>query len=562
MALKQQQRTLTQPKRIRDPISNGFTLLIILSLLAFNVLPLLKVLVESFRDSSGSTFSLMGYVRAFQYKQNREAIVHTLVSSTLAAALSTFLGFLFAYCSCYVKSRTKKLFDFVALLPLISPPFSMSLSTILLFGGKGLISKTLLGIQNSNIYGFWGLLFAQTFSFFPMAYLTLKGVLATVDPSIEEAARDMGASRLKTFTKVTLPLTLPGIGNAFLLTFIKCAADFGNPNFIGGDYGTIATQIYFQATGGYEMQRCCALSMLLLVMTMVIYLVADVVLNKRTYVTITGKATRERTMIEEKHIAIPINALCMLVTALVILMYAMIPIVSFTTVWGVNYAPTLKNYTLAWRLGGKAMFDTLKLALYTTPVAGILSMIMSFLIVRKKRASTKLMKMLGMLGMIIPGTVLGYAYVLQFNEPPLVLTGTLTLMMASCCSRYLPVGLTSGITSLQQIDPSIEESAANLGANSVQVFIKVTLPLIRSAFFGGLVYTFVRTMTSMSALIFFVSPKHQLLTTSIMTMVADGRYGAACALGTIMVLVVLVAIGLLYLFIGLFGVNKKEIKLL
>ena len=96
----------------------------------------------------------------------------------------------------------------------------------------------------------------------------------------------------------------------------------------------------------------------------------------------------------------------------------------------------------------------------------------------------------------------------------------------------------------------------------MQVFIKVTLPLIRSAFFGGLVYTFVRTMTSMSALIFFVSPKHQLLTTSIMTMVADGRYGAACALGTIMVLVVLVAIGLLYLFIGLFGVNKKEIKLL
>ena len=109
MALKQQQRTLTQPKRIRDPISNGFTLLIILSLLVFNVLPLLKVLVESFRDSSGSTFSLMGYVRAFQYKQNREAIVHTLVSSTLAAALSTILGFLFAYCSCYVKSRTKKL---------------------------------------------------------------------------------------------------------------------------------------------------------------------------------------------------------------------------------------------------------------------------------------------------------------------------------------------------------------------------------------------------------------------------------------------------------------------
>ncbi len=552
---------LKNQKRVYDPISSTFTLIIIASLVVFNVMPLIKILIESF-TSAEETFSLMGYVRAFQYKQNREAILHTLVSSSLAALLSTIIGFIFAYCSCYLKMRFKWLFDFVALLPIISPPFAMSLSTILLFGGKGLISKTILGIQNANIYGFWGLLFAQTFSFFPMAYLALKGVLASIDPSIEEAARDMGASRWKTFTRVTLPLALPGIGNAFLVVFIKCVADFGNPNFIGGDYLTMATQIYFQATGGYEMQRCCALAMLLLIMTLIIYLLSQSVLTKRTFVTITGKATRARTPIEEKHITIPLNTFCGIVTALVLLMYFMIPVVSFIKVWGVNYDLTFKNYQQAWKLGSEALFDTLKLAVITTPITGLLSMLMSFLIVRKKNRLTGWMNTLGMMGMIIPGTILGYAYVLQFNEPPIVLTGSIILMVASCCSRYLPLGLSSGVTSLRQIDPSIEESAADLGANSLKVFIKVTLPLIRSAFFGGLVYVFVRTMTSMSALIFFVSPKHQLLTTTIMRMVADGRYGAACAMGTMMIGVVLIAIAALYGLIGLFGVNRKEIKLL
>jgi iron(III) transport system permease protein len=549
-------------KRVMDPISITFTLVIIASLFVFNVLPLIKILIESFRDADGTSFSFMGYIRAFQLKQNREAIWHTLVSSTLASLLSTLLGFLFAYCSCYLKMRLKKLFDFVALLPIISPPFAMSLSTILLFGNKGLISKTLLGIQNSNIYGFWGLLFAQTFSFFPMAYLALKGVLASIDPSIEEAARDMGTSRWKTFTKVTLPLALPGIGNAFLVVFIKCVADFGNPNFIGGDYLTMATQIYYRAPGGYEMQRCCALAMLLLVMTLIIYLISQMLLTKRTFVTITGKATRERTPITEKHITIPLNVACGAVTALVLLMYFMIPYVSFTKVWGVNNSFTLDSYKYAWRVGDDALIDTLKLALITTPVTGLLSMLMSFLIVRKKSKVTGLMNTLGMMGMIIPGTILGFAYVLQFNSGLIVLTGSIILMVASCCSRYLPLGLSSGITSLRQIDPSIEESAADLGANSLKVFIKVTVPLIRSAFFGGLVYSFVRTMTSMSALIFFVSPKHQLLTTTIMRFVADGRYSAACAMGTMMVVVVLICIAGLYGIIGLFGVNRKEVKLL
>lgn len=548
-------------RRAVDPISTSITILIIASLLLFNVLPLIKILIQSFTDAEG-TYSFGGYIRAFQFKQNRDALVHTLVSSFSAAAIATVIGFIFAYCACYIKMRAKRFFNVIAILPIISPPFSVALSIILLFGNKGLITHTILDLASNNIYGFGGLLFAQVFSFFPMAYLQLNGVLSTIDPSIEEAARDMGASRLQTFLKVTIPLSLPGIVNSFLLMFIKCAADFGNPMTIAGGYNTLATQIYYQAVGGYELQRCTALAMLLLVLTMIVYLISKLFVEKRTFVTITGKATRERTMIEEKHITIPLTVICCIFAVIVGVIYVMIPVVSFVKLWGINYSLTFANYIEAWKIGKQALMDTVKLAVVTTPITGVIAMLMAFLIVRKKNPLNKPMEAIGMFGMIVPGTILGYAYVLLFNSAPLYLTGTFLILVASCCSRYLPVGLQSGITSLRQIDPSIEEAASDLGANSLQVFTKITLPLIKSSFFGGLVYTFVRTMTAMSALVFLVSARHKLLTISILDQVDRGRYGTASAMSTMLIVVVYIAILIIYRLLGLLGVNKKDIKLM
>ncbi len=549
-----------QQKRARDPISTAVMLLIIASLIVFNLMPLLKIFITSITNDTGN-LSLGGYKRAFEFRQNRAAMKNTLVSSLSAACIATAIGFVFAYAGCYLKMKAKKFFNVIAILPIISPPFSVALSLILLFGNRGLITHTILGMASNNIYGQGGLLFAQVFSFFPMAYLLLNGVLSTIDPSIEEAARDMGASRWQTFTKVTIPLSLPGIINAFLLVFIKCVADFGNPITIAGGYDTLATQVYFQAVGNYELQRCTALAMILLVLALVVYLASQLVLEKRTFVTITGKATRERTMIEEKHIVIPITIVCILFSIIVCLIYVMIPVVSFIKLWGMDYSLTFAHYVRAWKIAKQSLMDTIELAVITTPVTGIVAMIMAFLIVRKKSVLNKPMEAIGMIGMIIPGTILGYAFILQFNSAPLYLTGTFFILMISCLFRYLPMGLRSGITSLKQIDPSIEESAADLGANSFQVFIKVTLPLIKSSFFGGLVYTFVRTMTSMSALIFLVSARHKLLTISILDQVDRGQFGPASAMSTMLIVVVYVAIIILYQLLGFIGVNKKDIKI-
>lgn len=543
-----------------DPLLAFTIILTMVSLIVFAVIPLVKVLIQSFISYEG-TVSFDAYLRAFTSEENFKALSHSLTLGAASGILSTAVGFLFAYSAAYVHMRWKRLFNLIAMLPIVSPPFAIALSIILLFGSRGLISYTLLGLQDVNIYGFRGLLFAQTLSYFPIAYLLLNGVLGSIDPSIEEAARNMGASRGKTFLHVTLPLCLPGIANAFLLVFIKSVADFGNPITIGGNYQTLATQIYYQAIGNYDMQGGAAVAILLLLISIGLFALSKLWVEKKTFVTITGKAARGRVLIDEKHIAAPINAGCYFISFIVIGLYILIPLVSFVKLWGINYTFTLEHYRYAFGIGMKSLRDSTLMAALATPVTGILAMVIAFLTVRKRFVGRKAMELISMLGMTVPGTVMGIGYVLSFNTPPLVLTGTMLIIVLSYVFRYLPVGVQSGVTSLKQIDPSIEEAAADLGANSFTTFTTVTLPLIKTAFFGGLVYTFVKSMTSISAVIFLVSARYKLLTVSILDQVDSGKFGVASALSTMLIVVVYIAIAILYRLIRLLGVNKKDIKL-
>ena len=530
------------------------------SLVVFVVVPLVNVLIQSFRSFDG-TISGKAYIQAFISEENLKALTHSLVLGVTSGALSTVIGFLFAYCASYVKMKWKSIFNLIAMLPIVSPPFAVALSIILLFGSRGLITYTLLGMRDVNVYGFRGLLFAQTLSYFPIAYLLLNGVLSSIDPSIEEASRNMGGSRGKTFIHVTVPLTLPGIANSFLLVFIKSVADFGNPITIGGNYQTLATQIYYQAIGNYDMQGGAAVAILLLLISMSLFAMSKLWIEKKSFVTITGKASRKRALIDEKHIAFPLTTICYIISFIVIGLYILIPLVSFVKLWGVDYTFTFENYRYAFSVGRKSLRDSTIMAALATPITGILAMITAFLIVRKRFTGRKAMEFVSMLGMTVPGTVMGIGYVLSFNTPPLAITGTMLIIVLSYVFRYLPIGVQSGVTALKQIDPSIEEAAADLGANSFKTFVTVTLPLIKTAFFGGLVYTFVKSMTSVSAVIFLVSARYKLLTVSVLDQVDSGKFGVASAMSTMLIAVVYIAIAILYRVIGLLGVNKKDIKL-
>ncbi len=502
------------------------------------------------------------------YTFNR-AFFNTLRLGMITSFGAVLVGLLFAYVDCYVKVKSRvvaKMFDVVSTLPVVSPPFVLSLSMILLFGRGGLITRQLLKIYDSDVYGLGGIAIVQILTFFPVCYMMLKGLLKNIDPSMEEAARNMGASRWKVFTTVTLPLMLPGLGNAFLVTFIESVADFANPMMIGGSYDTLATTIYLRITGGsYDTTGAAAMAVVLLCITLVLFLIQKYYLEAKTAATLTGKASRARAPIEDRSVRIPLTTICSVISAFVILMYIAIPFGALFKLWGRDYSLSLKWFQQLFRDDGfKAFTDSFVLSLIASPITALLSMIISYLVVKKKFRGKGFIEFVSMLAMAVPGTVLGVGFIRGFAGGVFRtgflqgIYGTGIILVIVFVVRSLPVGTRSGISALRQIDKSIEESAYDLGAGSAKVFTSVTLPLIKDSFLSGLVTTFVRSITAISAIILLVTPRYLLITCRINEFAEKGAYGVACAYATILIAIVYAAIVLMNLCIKYFGTSNNR----
>ena len=394
--------------------------------------------------------------------------------------------------------------------------------------------------------------------------MMLKGLLKNIDPSLEEAARDMGASRMKVFTSVTLPLMLPGLGNAFLVTFIESIADFANPMIIGGSYDTLATTIYLQITGAYD--KAAAMAVVLLCITLAMFAVQKYYLEAKTAATLTGKASRGRMLIEDRSVRAPLTVLCSLAAMFVILMYICVPIGAFFPTWGYKFFPlTGKWFQLVFTRyhGFQAFRDSFVLSLIAAPITALLSMIISYLVVKRKFKSKGFIEAVSMLAMAVPGTVLGVGYIRGFAGGVFHtgflqgIYGTGLILIIVFVVRSLPTGTRSGISALRQIDKSIEESAYDMGADSFKVFMTVTLPLIKDSFLSGLVTAFVRSITAISAIILLVTPQFLLITVQINEFAEKGSYSLACAFATILIVITYGAVLLMNLFIKHFGTSKK-----
>ena len=563
---KDQGAALDRKKLMGDPIMVTTIVVLIAFLTLFILYPLAILLVDSFVTDSGPSLDV--FKRIFQMGSFTTAITNTLAVGLLVSIVSALVGLLFAYVEVYVKLKTKfmsGLFQVVAMLPVVSPPFVLSLSIIMLFGKSGLITRYLLQIYDNSVYGFWGIFIVQTLTFFPVCYMMLKGLLKNIDPSLEEAARDMGASRWKVFTSVTLPLVLPGLGNAFLVTFIESIADFANPMIIGGSYDTLATTIYLQITGAYDKQGAAAMAVVLLCITLLMFIVQKYVLEAKSTATLSGKASRARMLITDRSVRIPLTVLCSALAIFVIIMYLCVPFGALFKTWGYDFSLTTKWFEQVFTKyhGFQAFRDSFLLSLIAAPITAILSMIISYLVVKRNFRSKGFIEAVSMLAMAVPGTVLGVGYIRGFSGG-LFHTGVLQGIYGSAAIliivfivRSLPTGTRSGISALRQIDKSIEESAYDMGADSFTVFRTVTLPLIKDSFFSGLVTAFVRSITAISAIILLVTPQFFLITVQINEFAEKGNYGIACAFATILIVITYGSVLLMNLAIKHFGTSKK-----
>jgi iron(III) transport system permease protein len=455
----------------------------------------------------------------------------------------------------------------LALLPIITPPFVVGLGLILLFGRAGLVNQFLewaFGIPPTRwFYGLFGVWLAQMFAFTPIAYMIMRGVVQGIAPSLEEAAQTLRASRTKTFFTVTLPLLKPGLANAFLVGFIESIADFGNPIIVGGSYSVLSTDIFFAIVGAqYDQGRAASLALILTVFALGAFFLQRRVLGGRSYTTVSGKG--------DTGVPMPLPdgarrlsygvALPWLGFTVVVYLFAFVG--GFVQTWGRDYTPTLKHFLTAFGLGWgehglvwagaawNSLFTTLKLAAIAAPLCAGIGLLIAWLLARTEFKGQSAFEFSALLAFAIPGTVLGVSYILAFNVPPFELTGTGLIIILCFVFRNLPVGVRAGTASFKQLDRSLDEASSMLRAGTVTTLRRVVLPLLKPALVAALVYSFVRSMTTVSAVIFLVTAENELATTFIIGRVGNGDYGVALAYCTVLIVLMSVATALIQFLVG------------
>jgi len=720
----------------QDPVLAMGLLAVGFFVFLFVAYPLLRVAWQGFFDPVTGEFSVAyftQYVDPYYRSHNLAVLRDTLLMGIGAATGGTLLGFIFAYTlvRCNIPfARTVHIFT---LLPTISPPFAIAIASILLLGRNGLVTRQWLGMRfdqtTNDIYGLDGLIFVQIITFFPVAYLIIRAMLERIDPSMEEAALSLRASKFHIFRTITLPLLIPGIAGSFLLLFVESLADLGNPLLLAGNVSVLATEIYLAVNGQFDQQKGAALSLILLVPTLVVFLVQRYYVSRRSYIAVTGKPTTGQNLVKEPGIRWTFISITFVILLLVLALYLSILVGSFTRLWGIDYSLDFSHYTIALGRGLNAILSTTFLSAVATPVAGLLGMLIAYLVVRRRFTGQQTLDFVSNLGGAVPGTILGIGYIVAFiNAPivvvglmyallaayvvrttvggswlavgilavgtvagfalnwlpyllnldetgwryllaagfllsalvasqfalpkrrrhaflalmvmvalliiynlsplvtqplsiwgrtlpgltwpklvtrlstfisvftqptmamlgftflalssyaltqvrqtvrgglalfllalcaamifvgkPLALVGTPYIVIAAYAVRSLPASVRAGVAALQQIDPSIEEASTNLGGDAQYTFRHVTLPLILPAFVAGLIFAFARHMTSLSAIIFLTTAEWPILTVWILGEVEQGGMSTAAAYSMILIFIVLIAIGIVYAWMG------------
>lgn len=517
----------------KEPLSASIIIVLAAVLILFVLLPVLKVFIYP---------SLEEYAKIISKARTLRAVKNSLFITCLSSITATLIGFIFAYAMNYTRIPGKRVFNSLVLLPLLSPPFVVALAWVLLFGGHGLITRQLLGIRGS-IFGWHGLWIVQSIAFFPYSYLIIDGVLKGLDPDLEYAAKNAGASGWRVFRTVTLPLALPGVLNSLVLIAIYVLADFGNPILIAGGWPVLPTEIYGRISGHYDLAGAAALSSLLLLPTFFLFILNRTLLGGKSFITVTGRGGGLERPMAGPFTQWTLFAFCALLTSIIVLVYGTLLAGAFVKIWGINWTPSLENFRVLAGVRGDSLLNSLFFACFAGLGAAVFSVFASYFIYKKAFPGKRVLDFLSLLPAAIPGVFLGVGFLLTFNSPPLVLSGTAAIIILALMVWNIPLGYQACTAGLEQIGAEIEEAATNLGANPLRVFKDTIFPLLRSPFLSGFIMGFLRAITNLSIVIFLISPGKSVATVEILDLIQYAELGPAVALTVILFTIALVVVG-------------------
>ena len=517
-----------------------------------------------FTNDAGE-FAPLAFMNVLSQAHIIQVILNSIMLSIAVGVGCTFFGLVLAIYTTRIARRSAIIGRIFSILPIVTPPFVVGLGVTLMMGRSGYITEFMVewfGLTNTNwLYGFTGIWLAQVLAFTPMAFMILDGAIKTIHPSLEEASYTLRASRWQTFNGVFVPLLKPALANAFLIVVVQSLADFSNPLVLGGNFDVLATQIYFYITGSQlDYQAASTLGAFLLLFSLLVFCVQYMWIGKRSYVTVSGKSYRGDVQPLPVTLVWSVVALLAVWIAFNALLYGSIFYGSFTVNWGVDYTLTLANFTKLFGQGMSdgawpSLLDTLLYAGIAAPITAIFGLLIAWVVVRQQFKGKKTIEFTTMLCFAVPGTVAVVSYILAFNSAPVYLTGTAAIVIISMVMRNVPVGIRAGIAGLGQIDKSLDEASLSLRAGSLRTITHILLPLLRPAILSALIYSFVRAITTVSAIVFLVTPDTRVATAYILNRVEDGEYGVAIAYGSILIVVML---AIIFIFDWLIGESRTS----
>ncbi len=543
-------------------------LCIILLIFFFIVYPTVAIFVSMFFD--GDTFAPEQVLNILGQSYILRVVRNSLLVSSFVGLVSTTLGLAFALYTTRIARKTAFIGKIFSILPIVTPPFVVGLGVTLMLGRSGYVTEfldTYLGFKDHNwLYGFSGIAIAQILAFAPMSFMILEGALKSIHPSIEEASYTLRANRYQTFFGIIFPLLRPALANSFLLVFIQSLADFSNPLVLGGSFDVIATQIYFYIAGSQlDYASASTLGSLLLLFSLAIFVIQYIWIGNRSYVTVSGKSYRGD--VQELPTGLKFSIIGLLGFWIIfnLALYGSIFYGSFTVNWGVDYTLTTNNYAMLFGQGfddgaWPSLINTMIYAGIAAPVTALFGLLIAYIVVRKDFQGKKTLEFLTMLCFAVPGTVAGVSYILAFNNAPMYITGTGIIIIISMVMRDLPIGMRAAIAGLGQLDKSLDEASLSLKGSSFKTIWFIVFPLLKPALLSALVTSFVRAMTTVSAIVFLVTADTRVATAYILNRVEDGEYGIAIAYGSILIIVMMAIILFFDWIVGDTRISRSKAK--
>ena len=514
--------------------------IVIAAVVLFVAYPLLAILARAVMVDTG--LSIAPVTRLFADVRTRQVLWNTLALGATVAILGTLLATLYAYAMTRIALPGKRVWHFLAMMPTISPPVLMALSLILLYGRRGIVTHEMLGLDTTALYGFRGLVVAQVLSYFPFAYLLLHNLFRNLDASLEEAAATMGAPPNRVFSSVMLPLLAPGMASSVLLLFSYSLADLGNPLLLGGDYDVLSSVIYQTIIGMYDVPKGAALAVVLLMPAALMFFLNARLARTSSHASVGTRASVRHAQSDDPWQKCAALGLVALVSLVIVLQYMTVLAGASTRLFGINNELTARHFAAVFTDRRGVLVDTISLGVMAALTAAVIGTLAAYYIGRTAFIGRSALDFVANLPLAVPGTVLGLGFALAFNQRPLLLTGTALIVVIALTARSLPYTVQSGIVAMRQLHRSLDEASSCMGATRQQTLWRILLPLVRPAIIGGMIFTFTRSVTTLSAVIFVVSPHWSLVTPAILSQMDRGDVGEAAALSTIVVVLVLAVI--------------------